>query len=90
MKRNTMDNITPVIVNIRIKQYPEIEIETSNGKLYRSNLSGFAQVYCFPKNQEEWEEISIDSYGLGLIWSSRFEIHIDQLIGTAIEKKYIL
>ena len=40
------------------------------------------------KNEDEWKKCSIDSYGLGIIWSSRFEVHSDQVVGLAnkIEK----
>jgi hypothetical protein len=27
--------------------------------------------------------VSIDSYGLGLVWACRFEVHADQVIGLA-------
>ena len=43
-----------------------------------TDLSKFETVYCFP-NPDQWNEVSIDSYGRELIWSSRFEVHIDQV-----------
>jgi hypothetical protein len=30
-----------------------------------------------------YPRVSIESYGLGLVWVSRFEVHIDQIIGLA-------
>ena len=46
-------------------------------------LSLLKNVYCYPKTNEEWKKINIDSYGLGLMWSSRFEVHVDQVIALA-------
>jgi hypothetical protein len=40
-------------------------------------------VYCYPKTEEEWRQVAIDSYGLGLVWTTRFEVHVDQVIGLA-------
>jgi hypothetical protein len=84
-----MDNSTPIIINVIPQKLPNIAVETNEGKIYYSDLSSFEKVYCFPKNQEEWEKVFPDSYGLGLIWSSRFEIHIDQIIGLAYDVKNI-
>ncbi len=71
-------SITKVITN----KYNKVVIETSLGKRYFSDLSFFQKVHCYPII-EEWKNVSIDSYGLDLIWSSRFEVHITQIIDHA-------
>lgn len=78
-----MDNPTPLITKIEVPSYKKIVIEASDGKRYESNLSRFETVYCFPKNLEEWKKVSIDNYGLALVWASRFEVHVDQVIAYA-------
>lgn len=74
---------TPVIKKISIPSYKKIIIETSDDRRYESDLSSFSAVYCFPKDEAEWKKCNVDSYGLGIIWSSRFEVHVDQVIGLA-------
>lgn len=78
-----MDKATPVILSVEAPHYRELIIETSEGSRYLANLSAFEKVHCFPKNLQEWKNVSIDSYGLALIWGSRFEVHIDQILGIA-------
>lgn len=74
---------TPMILKVQTPEYKEVIIDASNGKRYYSNLSSFSTVYCFPKSEADWRNVSIDGEGLSLIWSSRFEAHIDQVIGLA-------
>lgn len=57
--------------------------------IYYSDLSSLKDVYCYPKSNEEWKKVNIDSYGLGLMWSSRFEVHVDQVIALATKVEAI-
>ena len=77
-----MDSTNKIIRDIEIVEYKKIKIILTDGTIYFSDLSDFSDVYCFP-TKEKWKEVSIDSYSRGLIWSSRFEVHIEQLIDTA-------
>lgn len=79
----------PLIVKIEIPEYKKIIIEASDGLCYHSDLSELSRVYCFPKSKEEWTQVSVDSYGRVLIWTSRFEVHIDQIIGLAFKKEKV-
>jgi hypothetical protein len=54
---------------------------------YFSDLSSLSGVYCFPKNLQQWQQVSVDSDGLALIWACRFEAHIDQVIGLFSKKE---
>ncbi len=74
---------TPVILRVETPEYGRVTIETSNGKRYSAVLTSFSKVHCFPKSEQDWEQVSLDSYGLALTWSSRFEVHVDQVIGLA-------
>lgn len=84
-----MGTTAPVIIKIEILEYRKVVIEASDGLRYYSDLSALSQVYCFPKSKEEWTQVSIDSYGRALIWTSRFEAHIDQIIGLAFKKEKV-
>ena len=78
-----MDSASPVILHISVPEYKKIIIEASDGKLYHADLASFKNVYCFPKDETEWGKVYPDSFGTALIWQSRFEVHIDQIIGLA-------
>lgn len=88
-KGDSMGVTNPVILKIEMPEYKKIIIESSDGLRYHSDLSDLSRVYCFPKSREEWVQVSVDSYGRALIWTSRFEAHIDQIIGIAFKKEKI-
>jgi hypothetical protein len=74
---------TPLIARVETPRYGEVVIEASDGKRYRADLSRFATVACYPKSDEAWRQVGVDGYGLALVWTSRFEVHVDQVIGLA-------
>lgn len=82
-KGDSVGSATPVILNVSAPKLGMIIIEASNGNRYTSDLSSLKAVYCYPKTNEEWKKVNIDSYGLGLVWSSRFEVHVDQIVALA-------
>jgi hypothetical protein len=80
-----MGHTTPIIRNFSIPSYSKIIVETSDDFRYESDLTTLTSVYCFPKSEEEWRKCSVDAYGLAIIWTSRFEVHVDQIIGLAVK-----
>lgn len=84
-----MGTTAPVIIKVEIPEYRKVIVEASDGLRYHSDLSALSQVYCFPKSKEEWAQVSVDSYGRSLIWTSRFEAHIDQVMGLAFKKEKV-
>jgi hypothetical protein len=78
---------TPVILKVITPEYGRVVIEASDGNRYYSSLSALDQVYCYPQTMDDWQRVAIDSYGLGLIWTSRFEVHVDQILGLADRKE---
>lgn len=78
-----MGPTNPVILNVSTPEYQRVIIDCSNGIRYYSDLSALNAVYCFPKNKIDWDKVSPDSYGIALIWTTRFEAHIDQIIALA-------
>ena len=80
-----MGTTTPLIIKVETPDYKKIVIETTDGFRYESDLTALENVYCFPANKTEWDLVSPDSFGTALIWTSRFEVHIDQIIGLAFK-----
>ena len=78
-----MGAAAPVILKVKTPEYKKVVIDASDGKRYHSDLSRFLTVYCFPKTEAEWDTVSVDVTGRALTWTSRFEVHIDQVIGLA-------
>lgn len=79
-----MGSAAPVISRVETPAYGRVVIEASNGLRYHADLSSFERVYCYPRDEAAWRQVSPDSHGLGLIWASRFEVHIDQVMGLAV------
>lgn len=84
-----MGTTTPLVVRVMTPEYKKIIVETSNGMRYFSDLTTLEKVYCFPKDKQEWDKVSADSFGSALVWASRFEVHIDQIIGLAYKTESI-
>lgn len=78
-----MGTTSPVILKVVVPEYGKVIVDASNGKRYFSELASLSGVYCFPKDESEWRAVSPDAGGYALIWTSRFEAHIDQIIGLA-------
>ena len=84
-----MDQTNIVITAVKSLQLPKIEFETNEAKRYVSDLSEFKNVFCFPKNQKEWKDLSITASGFNVTWGTRFEVHIHQIIDCAISEQAI-
>jgi CTP:phosphocholine cytidylyltransferase-like protein len=80
-----MDSTDTVVKNVRPLQLPLIEIESTDGYVYTSDLSRFKSVYCFPLTQNEWNEV-FQMEGDRIVWKNRFEVHIDQAMASIIKK----
>lgn len=78
-----MDHATPLIASVRTPEYGRVVIEASDGKAYSADLSSFKAVYCFPTTWEAWQKVAPDADGRALVWTSRFEVHVDQVLGLA-------
>jgi hypothetical protein len=78
-----MDTPTPLIVSVITPAYGRVVVEASDGMLYHADLTPLSQVYCFPSTKEAWDLVAPDSAGLALVWTTRFEVHIDQIQGLA-------
>jgi len=40
-------------------------------------------VHCYPKDETTWRAVTPDAAGLALVWSTRFEVHVDQVLALA-------
>ncbi|MCB1174748.1 MAG: hypothetical protein KDK39_14355 [Leptospiraceae bacterium] len=79
-----MDRTAELIAKVEANEYNIVRISTNAGRSYEVDLSGFKKVYCYP-TKDEWSRVSIDSYGLDLVWPGRFEVHVDQILAVAQE-----
>ena len=79
-----MDKTTTLIVSVSALQNFQVEVQLSDGRVVRADLSRFKSVYCFPKLDADWQKVSVDSHGLDLIWASRFEVHVDQVLSNQV------
>ena len=84
-----MGSPNPVAVKVFTPEFEKVIVEASDGFRYYADLSSLSKVYCFPKNKAEWDQVSPDSFGTALIWTSRFEAHMDQIIGLAYKTEKI-
>jgi hypothetical protein len=87
-KGDTMDNTVTIIKKVTPLEYNKLIIETNAGERYFSDLSFFQKVYCYPQSGE-WDKVSIDNYGLDLLWPTRFEVHITQIIDSSYKVEKI-
>jgi hypothetical protein len=76
-----------MILKVATPEFGRVVIETSDGQRYHAGLASFEQVHCYPRTMDEWQHVAIDSHGLALVWTSRFEVHVDQVIGLADHKE---
>jgi hypothetical protein len=78
-----MGATTPVILKVETPAHGRVVIDASDGSRYEADLGSFSSVYCYPKTREAWDEVTPDSSGYALVWTSRFEVHVDQVIALA-------
>jgi hypothetical protein len=67
--------------------FNEVSIELNDGSKYRANLSKFNDIYCYPKNLQEWMTASIGECGADIEWESGFGVHLDQIANLASDQK---
>jgi hypothetical protein len=78
-----VDSATPLIVSVRTPEFGKVIVDASDGKRHHAHLVPFSGVHCFPRTKPEWDQVAADSAGLALVWTSRFEVHVDQVQGLA-------
>ena len=85
-----MDQTDEIILKVRPKKIPMLEIWTNKGNRYLSDLSYFYAVYCFPKSNDEWKDVRVDTSGYSLSWGCGFEVHVDQVVSEEIAERRIV
>jgi len=78
-----MGATAPLIIRVETPSYGRVVIEASDAKRYHANLSSLARVYCYPKSDEAWSQVAVDAHGLALVWTTRFEVHVDQVLALS-------
>ena len=78
-----MGATTPLILRVHTSGYGMVAIDASVRLTYHADLRSFEPVCCFPRTESAWRAVAPDSSGYALIWTSRFEVHVDQVIALA-------
>lgn len=79
-----MGSSTPLIASVSTPDYGRVVVETSDGRRHHVDLAPvFSAVHCYPKDPAAWAAVTPDAAGLALVWSSRFEVHVDQVLALA-------
>jgi hypothetical protein len=79
-----MGSATPLIVSVSVPGYGRVVVETSDGRRHHVDLAPvFSTVHCFPKDAAAWATVTPDAAGLALVWTTRFEVHVDQVLVLA-------
>lgn len=81
-----MDEADPIVKSVRTLKIPLIKFDSTDGYRYTVDLAKFKSVYCFPKDQTEWNQV-FQMEGDKIVWKNRFEVHIDQAVANAIKKE---
>ncbi len=84
-----MGTPTALIQRVETPTYGHVVIDASEGRRYEADLTSMAAVCCFPRDDASWRAVAPDSAGLALVWTSRFEVHVDQvlLLANRVETK---
>jgi hypothetical protein len=73
-----------LIVSVSPPAYGRVIVETSDGLRHHADLAPvFSTVHCYPKDAGSWATVTPDAAGLALVWPSRFEVHVDQVLALA-------
>jgi hypothetical protein len=83
-KTKDLTDFLGLITKVTPNKYNKVVIETSKGKRYFSDLTFFQNIHCYPK-EGEWNNVSIDPNGKNLIWSSKFQVKIDQIVENSFK-----
>jgi hypothetical protein len=70
--------------SVSTPEYGRVVVETTDGRKHHVDLAPvFSTVHCYPKDAAAWAAVTPDAAGLALVWSSRFEVHVDQVLALA-------
>ncbi len=75
------------IKKLEIQSYNCLKITLTNDSEYTANLSSeFSQLFCYPKNFDEWMKAKINDGAYAIEWKCGFDIHFDQIIGLSLQQ----
>ncbi|NOT77504.1 MAG: hypothetical protein HOP07_00715 [Bacteriovoracaceae bacterium] len=74
------------IKTFELINYNIIKITLSDNSDYTADISSFQNVYCYPKNDSEWNQALIGEFQTDIQWPCGFDIHLDQIAGLALKQ----
>lgn len=78
-------------IGIKIKEFEiiglnQIKIILTDESSYQANLESFNDIYCYPKNINEWNQAKIGENKVDIEWATGFAVHLDQIANLAIDQ----
>lgn len=71
------------IREVQTPSYGKLVIRTTLGSIYHIDMTALSGQSSFPRDEAAWKQVSIDHFGMGLSWNSRFEISVGAIIAMA-------
>lgn len=74
------------IKSFKLINFHIISIILTDDSEYTADISSFQDVYCYPKNETEWNQAFVGEFKADIEWPGGFGIHLDQIAGLAIRQ----
>jgi hypothetical protein len=74
------------IIDFQLQKYNIITIKLNDGSVYTADISSFQPVYCYPKDEAEWNQAFVGEFKADIQWPCGFDIHLDQIAGLALNQ----
>ena len=79
-------------MKLRIKSFKLLNlniicIRLTDDSEYTADISSFSDIYCYPTDEQEWNQAHIGECAIDIEWPSGFGIHLDQIAGLALKQK---
>jgi hypothetical protein len=75
------------IKSFKLLKYNVISIVLTDDSEYVADISSFQSVYCYPKNEIEWNQAYVGECKADIEWPEGFGIHLDQIAALATEQQ---
>lgn len=74
------------IKSFKLISYNIINITLTDDSEYTADLTSFHPVYCYPKDEAEWNQAFIGEFKADIQWPCGFDIHLHQIADLALEQ----
>jgi hypothetical protein len=74
------------IKSFKLLSYNVISITLTDDSVYTADLSSFNDIYCYPKEEKEWQEAFVGEFKADIQWPCGFDIHLHQIADLSMEQ----